>query len=376
MNKFAFLVIVLLFFLGNVYIGRKVLFVLESFRFFKQPIILWLVIGLLTVASMVTLLLSKTNVGGLVGKIGSYWLSIWFLSLVIFGLTDLVLMIIRKSATISAKGSLLIWVGAVMVVFGLFCYGSWQAQQLNTVKYQVTIDGAGKSDKKKLKAVLISDVHLGYINDAKKLEKIVTKINQIQPDFVLISGDLFDGNFKALQEPEQIKKQFNRLSSTYGTYMCWGNHDAGATFDQMKDLVEASNITLLEDEVTVVDESIIIAGRKDSRPIGSQDGKRKNINEQLKKSDKHLPRIILDHQPSTIKEYRESNELILSGHTHKGQIFPFSLVTKAYFTVDYGYYRKDKKQPQVIVSSGVGTWGPPMRIGTQSEIVQIDLTIE
>ncbi|WP_239644661.1 hypothetical protein [Enterococcus crotali] len=68
--------------------------------------------------------------------------------------------------------------------------------------------------------------------------------------------------------------------------------------------------------------------------------------------------------------------MILSGHTHQGQIFPFSLVTKAYFTVDYGYYRKNETSPQVIVSSGVGTWGPPMRIGTQSEIVQIEITIK
>ena len=376
MNKLAFLIIALLFFLGNFYIGRKFLMVLEQWTSFRHPLVVWGVIGLFAVASMLTLLLSETNVGGVIGKIGSYWLSVWFISIVVFGLTDLVLVIVSRITSISQKANMSVWLGSLVLVLVLFCYGSWQAQQLKTVGYQVTIDHSGNSEKQHLKVILISDVHLGYINDANKLKKIITKINQMKPDIVLISGDLFDGNFKALQEPEQIKEQFTRLSSTYGTYMCWGNHDAGATFEQMKELVESSNITLLEDELTVVGESIIIAGRKDSRPIGSQDGQRKTIQAQLKRLDSHLPKIILDHQPSNIDEYDAANELILSGHTHKGQIFPFSLVTKAYFTVDYGYYRKDRSSPQVIVSSGVGTWGPPMRIGTQSEIVQIDITIE
>lgn len=376
MNKLAFLMIGLLFLLGNFYIGRKLLSVLEQFSFFKHPLILWVVIGLLALASMLTLLLFDANVGGLIGKIGSYWLSCWFLSLVIFGLTDLILTISKKITTVQTKTELIIWLASTLLIVALFCYGSWQAQQIKTANYQVSIDTSASNQSKKIEAVLISDLHLGYVNDVKKLEKIVTKINQMQPDVVFISGDLFDGNYKALQDPQGMEKQFKRLSSTYGTYMCWGNHDAGETFEKMRALVKASDITLLEDEMTVVGEELLVVGRKDSRPIGSQDGDRKSIQEQFKKVGNKLPKIILDHQPSNIDEYKNENELILSGHTHQGQIFPFSLVTKAYFTVDYGYYRKNENSPQVIVSSGVGTWGPPMRIGTQSEIVRIDITLK
>ncbi|MBO0441780.1 metallophosphoesterase [Candidatus Enterococcus ikei] len=376
MKKLAFLIIALLFLLGNIYIGRKLLLILEHFYFFNHPFILWGVISLFSITSIATLLLFDMNVGGVVGKMGSYWLSFWFVSLVIFGLTELILKVTRKITTIQSNNELVVWITAAVLIVILVCYGSWHAQQIKTMNYQVTIDRPGNDRQKKLKAVLISDVHLGYVNDVKKLEKIVTKINQMNPAIIFISGDLFDGNFKALQDTEGMKKQFRRLSSTYGTYMCWGNHDAGETFDQMKELVESSNITLLEDEMTVVGEEILVVGRKDSRPIGSQAGDRKSIQEQFEKVGNQLPKIILDHQPSNIDEYKHSNELILSGHTHQGQIFPFSLVTKAYFTVDYGYYRKDKNSPQVIVSSGVGTWGPPMRIGTQSEIVQIDITIK
>lgn len=376
MNKLGFLIIGALFLLGNFYVGRKFLSIFEQFSFFKYPWILWVIIGFFALTSMLTMLLFDANVGDFIGKIGSYWLSFWFLSLVIYGLTDLILKIMNKVTLIQSKTELVVWLGSTMLIFVLFCYGSWQAQQIKTMKYQVTIDKATSNQQKKVKAVLISDLHLGYVNDVKKLEKIVTKINQMQPDIVFISGDLFDGNYKALQDTQGMEKQLKRLSSTYGTYMCWGNHDAGETFEKMKTLVKAANITLLEDEMTVVGEEILVVGRKDSRPIGSQDGTRKNLKEQFEKVGNQLPKIILDHQPSNIDEYEQPNELILSGHTHQGQIFPFSLVTKAYFTVDYGYYRKDKNTPQVIVSSGVGTWGPPMRIGTQSEIVQIDITIE
>ncbi|MBM7690313.1 hypothetical protein BCR24_03310 [Enterococcus ureilyticus] len=376
MNKLAFLGITGLFLLGNYYIGRKFLTILEYFVWFKYPGILWGIIGLLAIAALVTLLVFNGNVGGVVGKIGSYWLSYWFLSLVSFGITDLILKITKKNTMIQSKNELLIWIIALAVTVVLFWYGSWQAQQIKTVNYQVTIDKPTDGKSQKIKAVLISDVHLGYVNDVKKLEKIVTKINQLQPDIIFISGDLFDGNYQALQDAKSMEKQLSRLSSVYGTYMCWGNHDAGASFEKMKELVQSAKITLLEDEMTVVGEELLVVGRKDSRPIGSQDGTRESLQDQFEKVGNQLPKIILDHQPSNLEEYEQSNELILSGHTHQGQIFPFSLVTKAYFIVDYGYYRKNENSPQVIVSSGVGTWGPPMRIGTQSEIVQIDIIIE
>lgn len=376
MNKLAFLIIGVLFLLGNFYIGRKLIFIVEQFSFFKNPLILWVLIGLLAIASMLTMLLFDANVGSLIGKIGSYWLSFWFISLAIFGLTDLIMKIAGKITTIHSKTEFVMRLGATVLIVVLFCYGTWQAQQIRTVNYQVVMGKLVNNKQKKINAVLISDLHLGYVNDVNKLKKIVSKINQLNPDIVCISGDLFDGNYNALQDVEGMKKQFKRLSSTYGTYMCWGNHDAGETFEKMKALVEASDITLLEDEMTIVGEEILVVGRKDSRPIGSQDGTRKSMQDPFKKVGNQLPKIILDHQPSTIDEYKQANELILSGHTHQGQIFPFNLVTKAYFTVDYGYYRKNEHSPQVIVSSGVGSWGPPMRIGTQSEIVQIEIITE
>jgi hypothetical protein len=86
-----------------------------------------------------------------------------------------------------------------------------------------------------------------------------------------------------------------------------------------------------------------------------------------------MPVIVMEHNPAHIGEYGKEVDLILAGHTHKGQAFPGSLVTRAMYTVDYGYYQKDTDSPHVIVTSGAGTWGTPMRVGTNNEIVSIVL---
>ena len=86
-----------------------------------------------------------------------------------------------------------------------------------------------------------------------------------------------------------------------------------------------------------------------------------------------LPIIVMDHNPSNIKEYGKEVDLILSGHTHKGQIFPANLITNLMFTVDYGHFQKNADSPHVIVTSGASTWGMPMRIGTHNEVVSIML---
>ncbi|MGM0219329.1 hypothetical protein [Enterococcus sp. AZ126] len=139
MNKLAFLIIGVLFLLGNFYIGRKLIFIVEQFSFFKNPLILWVLIGLLAIASMLTMLLFDTNVGSLIGKIGSYWLSFWFISLAIFGLTDLIMKIAGKITTIHSRTEFVLWLGATVLIVVLFCYGTWQAQQIRTVKYQVVM---------------------------------------------------------------------------------------------------------------------------------------------------------------------------------------------------------------------------------------------
>lgn len=222
--------------------------------------------------------------------------------------------------------------------------------------------------------ILISDLHLGAVHSEKRLKTIVEKINQLEPDIVCIAGDLFNDDYYAIQDPEAAIGLFQRIKSKYGVFACLGNHDSGKTFDQMMSFLQRSNITLLNDEYVIIDERLILFGRVDSAPIGGFGGlKRKDITEQIASLDANLPVVVMDHTPNRLEEYRKEIDLVLSGHTHKGQIFPGNLITKAVFEVDYGHSQKDAASPHIIVTSGAGTWGMPMRVGTTNEIVKIRL---
>lgn len=176
----------------------------------------------------------------------------------------------------------------------------------------------------------------------------------------------------ALSDPLKLQALFGSIESEYGVYACLGNHDAGATYREMLAFLDGAGVQVLMDEAAVIDGRFVLAGRRDSFPIGNQGEPRKGLEGVPEAAD--LPLIVLDHQPGNIGEYGGDVDLILCGHTHRGQMFPFNLVTDAVFDVDYGYYRAGDATPQVIVTSGAGTWGPPLRVGTDNEVVEINLS--
>ena len=225
-----------------------------------------------------------------------------------------------------------------------------------------------------MKIVLISDLHLGAVNSEKRLENIVKNINNLEPDIVCIAGDIFNDDYYALQNPEKAIGLLKSITATYGVYGSLGNHDSGKTFDEMINFLKQSHIKLLNDTYVIIDGRLALFGRVDPSPIGGfGELKRKEITESIASLDPKLPVVVMDHTPSNIEQYGENVDLVLAGHTHKGQIFPGSLITNAVFVVDYGHYQKDTVSPHVIVTSGVGTWGMPMRVGSNNEIVSINL---
>ena len=213
-------------------------------------------------------------------------------------------------------------------------------------------------------------MHLGAVGCEGRLDDIVSEINAQNPDVVCIAGDLFDSSIDLVKDPQKASETLGKIDATYGVYACFGNHDAGDTFGKMNDFLKNANINVLNDQYTVIDERLIIAGRLDKSGIGGRDIKRKDLAEI--KENKDLPVVVMDHNPANYSDYSNDVDLILSGHTHKGQIFPVSLVTDILYEVDYGYYRKDSNSPQIVVTSGIGYWGMPMRVGTDSEIVVIN----
>jgi len=249
-------------------------------------------------------------------------------------------------------------------------YGIINARDIKVTSYEIKLEE--KTDISDMSIVMLSDLHIGAVGMEGRLPEIVDKINSLSPDLVLISGDIFDTDFSAVSNPEKVVEDLKKINSSYGTFACLGNHDGGETLDEMLSTLEKANVTLLMEDYTVIDERLVLVGRLDRHSIGGYDGlSRGELSDFFKSDNKDLPVIVLDHNPSSIDSYTNEVDLVLSGHTHKGQLFPASILTNLMYVCDYGYYQKNDDSPQLIVSSGVGYWGMPMRVGTKSEIVSI-----
>lgn len=305
-------------------------------------------------------------------KIDHYAVGFLVYGVLVVNVVAVVLFLLGKLNLCSDAVSVIIGRVAVVLFLVVCTYGCIHALNLQTKRYEVQLVKSGEATEE-FKIVLISDLHLGYVMDVERLEEIVAKVNAESPDLVCIAGDIFDGDFTAVQEPEEIRRLFDSIEATYGVYACLGNHDAGDSYEQMIEFLAGTQIHLLQDEAAVIAEKLVLVGRRDSSPIGGHGEERSAVDAVIDAAE--LPVVVMDHQPGNIGEYDEKTDLILCGHTHQGQIVPFNLITNALFDVDYGYYRASETSPQVIVTSGAGTWGPPQRIGTDCEVVSISLML-
>ena len=217
---------------------------------------------------------------------------------------------------------------------------------------------------------------------------MVELVNAAEPDVILIAGDFFDNEYIALEDADRLTEVLGGLESKYGTYAVYGNHDVeepilgGFTFksankessDEMDAFVEACGITLLRDEYIMLEDEIYIYGRPDYERPGKGITERKDVYEIASELDLTKPVIVLDHEPRELHEAAEAGfDLFLNGHTHDGQIFPLNL-TSRYITWENsaGYLKIGNMHN--IVTSGVGLFGPNMRVGTKAEICVIDVS--
>ena len=345
----------------------------------KAP--LWAVLVPLLLLTVCTLLgfmrinAFPTVVKGVLEVISAYWMGAFVYLLLFCILADVVTLILKLFKLPIVKNVLFKGISAALVlglaITTVVC-GICNARDIDHISYEIKVDSV--TDVSDLNIALISDVHLGAVGSESRLAEIVDEINSLNPDLVLIAGDFFDTTYSAIKNPQKAIKTISRIEATFGTYACLGNHDAGETFNQMQNFLKQSNVILLNDSYTVIDNRLILVGRIDAHSIGGYgDLKRKPFAEIGLKNDENLPVIVMDHNPQNISEYNSDVDLIVCGHTHKGQIFPANIVTSLVYDVDHGYYRKNSQSPQVIVTSGVGYWGMPMRVGTNSEIVSIKL---
>lgn len=188
----------------------------------------------------------------------------------------------------------------------------------------------------------------------------------MNPDIILIAGDLFDRNLHSV-ERQHMDEDLRQLKAKYGVYAIFGNHEYYGNITDAAEIINRSGIKLLRDSVVTIDSSFVLIGRDDLT-----NRKRKPLKELVAQTDKSMPSILLDHQPAHLNEAEENNiDLQISGHTHNGQIFPINKIVARIYELAHGY--KKKGNTNIYVSSGLGLWGAPIRLGTQSEIVKIRL---
>lgn len=259
-------------------------------------------------------------------------------------------------------------VGALSIATAVNAKAIDNARQIELEEVEVKLDGL----KKEYKVVQLSDIHIGGLIDKEFISALVKRVNALEPNVVVITGDMVDTSMKYAKD---ALDELKGLKSTYGTYFIVGNHEYFHGVQGIIDYVNSLGIKVLENENVYIGEKgfgFNLAGVYDR--FGFRYGSYIPDTKKALENKQNSPTILLAHQPKYIEEIESLDgiDLILSGHTHGGQIYPFSYLVKLQQPYVRGLNRHDETT-QIYVNKGTGFWGPPMRLGASSEITLINL---
>ena len=255
---------------------------------------------------------------------------------------------------------------SLFLTLSLLSYGYYNYQHPKTEVFNIVINKPAVHYEQPLKVVSVSDIHLGYGTDKEELKQYVEMINAQKPDLILIGGDLIDSSVVPLYK-EKMMEELAELKVPLGIYMVPGNHEYISGIRKSMQFINETPIRLLRDEVVTLPGGIQIVGRDDR-----SNKSRLSLQELMKNIDPAKPVSLLDHQPYDLPDTESAGiDLQFSGHTHRGQVWPISLVTDRLFDQSYGYRKWGNSH--IYVSSGLSLWGPPFRIGTDSELVVFNI---
>lgn len=261
-------------------------------------------------------------------------------------------------------------IGAVVTASALTARSIYEARTVELEHVDVKIEGLQKG----YKILQLSDIHIGGLIDASFLKGIVARVNACEPDLVVITGDLVD---IAVEKAEAPLEELRHLSSKYGTYFIVGNHEYFHEVGKVIERVKTLGIRVLENENVYIGdkgEGFNLAGVHDL--FGYRVLKyMPDIKKALKNREENAPTVLLAHQPKFLEELHDSQkiDLVLSGHTHGGQLLPFKLLVKLQQPYISGLHQHTPKT-QIYVNKGTGFWGPPMRLGASAEITEINIS--
>ncbi|WP_033915913.1 metallophosphoesterase [Campylobacter sputorum] len=254
-----------------------------------------------------------------------------------------------------------------VMIFISIIFGVYSAISKPNVK---NIDIVLPKLKEDLTLVQISDIHIGGFLTQDFLKDIVNEINALNPDIVVITGDLIDFDPKLAEEK---LTSINDIKSKFGTYFVLGNHEYYVGVKESLENLSKLNMHILQNESIEIG-GVNLVGIYDYLGYKVREYE-PDLNKAIKNINESLPVILLSHQPRIVKKFNKNElsklDLILCGHTHGGQIFPFHFLVKMVNSYLYGLYEKDKTK--IYVTSGTGFWGPPIRLLSSSEIVNFNL---
>ena len=350
-----------------------------------------LIYGFFASSLLIAFILPNIKLKRYLNLIGNYWLGVLLyviMTVVVFDVIARILYKLKKIKKDKFSNRRFVIAGAVCIVIiaMISILGVINARIIRTTRYEVNIDKKVPNINS-LNVVMVADLHMGYNIGYKQMSKMVNLINKENADLVIIAGDIFDNDYEAIEKPDQMINLFRNIKSKYGIYAVYGNHDikektlAGFTFNGkdvkesdilMDKFLKRSNIELLRDDYVLIENSIYLYGRPDYEKPGRGIIERKTPEEITKSMNHQKPIIVIDHEPKELEELSEAGvDLDLSGHTHDGQIFPGNIITKIAWENSCGYLKKGNMHS--IVTSGVGLYGPNMRVGTKPEITTIKI---
>lgn len=310
--------------------------------------------------------------------------SFWFAAFAYFTLAALVIDILRLvnygvpifPAFITAdiaRTKVVVLTGVIVLVITALTAGYLNARspQLKTLRIHIPKKVDSLST---LNVAMASDIHLGTIIGSKRLGKIVDAINNLNPDLILFPGDIVDEDLAPVIR-QNLGETLRSLKAKYGVFAVTGNHEYIGGVEEACKYLGEHKIRVLRDEAVTILDGITLIGRED-RSINQFAGKRrKPLADIVNGAADSSVIILMDHQPFGLDEaVAQGADLQLSGHTHHGQLWPFNLITNAIYEVSWGY--KKKGETQFYVSSGAGTWGPPVRLGNTPEIIHLQITFD
>lgn len=320
---------------------------------------------------------ASSAVSECVYRVGAFWLAFmlyFFIALLLIDLARVANHFFHFITPFSPDGKL--WLGySVIGLVTLVVVGGYINARTTRVKeIPLTIHKkvAGPSE---MKVMMASDIHLGALIGEQQELKLVRIINEQKPDLVLLCGDLVDGDIGPVLR-KNLGKHIQEIRTPMGVYAIPGNHEYIGGIQHTLPYLERIHIKVLRDEVVALPNGVQLVGRDDhdSRRMGSP-GNPHDLKELTKELDRTKPIIVMNHQPFRLEEAVEvGTDLHLSGHTHNGQMWPLNYLTKAIFELSWGL--KQKGNTVFYVSSGFGSWGPPVRTGNTPEVVVFDLKFD